>query len=146
MGGFSDNYEGGYWDLNGLPTAMKQENKYNSINTEKSYEVDSDTTHDYLAVRLSLTHLLKSNEQYIRGRLCHNHDQDTPLKLIYNQENKNLELYYRETFIGSIQKKFEQEGIDNSSMVNDFCLENGVLKKVEALWNGEDFYLKKKRV
>ncbi|CAA6812442.1 MAG: Unknown protein, partial [uncultured Sulfurovum sp.] len=66
----------------------------------------------------------------------------------HNQKNKEdtkvLDVYYESTFIGSVQKVFNNEQIDNSRIINDFCFDNEQLKVVQVFWDGETFFLKQK--
>ncbi|CAA6803355.1 MAG: Unknown protein [uncultured Sulfurovum sp.] len=152
MGGFSSNYEGGYLDFDDDPKWMSEnnakKNKYARLRQRKSYYETGSSNYRYINVLLTSSNLLTDSEQNKRNELCEIDDEDVKLELTHNQENKEdakvLDVYYESTFIGSVQKVFTDEQIDNSQIINDFCFDNEQLKVVEVFWDGESFFLKQK--
>jgi hypothetical protein len=148
MGGFSSNYEGGYLDFDDNPKWMskdnKKESKYAYLRQKKVYHKTSGSSANYLNVLLNSMELLTASEKEKREELCAIDDEDIELTL--KSDYQELKVYYEQVYIGSIQKTFEEDGIDNSTVLNDFCFEKNKLKNIEILWDGEGFYLRKTRV
>jgi len=152
MGGFSSNYEGGYLDFDDDPKWMADNNakrdKYARLRQRKSYYETGNSNHRYINVLLTSVKLLSDLEQNKRDELCEIDDEDIILELKHNTKKKEdakaLDVYYESTFIGSVQKVFNAEQIDNSQIINDFCFEDGRLKNIEVFWDGEAFVLKQK--
>lgn len=148
MGGFSSNYEGGYLDFDDNPKWMskegKKESKYTYLRQKKVYHKTSGSSADYLNILLNSMELLTASEKEKREELCAIDDEDIELTL--KSHHQELKVYYEEIYIGSIQKTFEEDGIDNSTVLNDFCFEKNKLQNIEVLWDGEGFYLRKTRV
>jgi hypothetical protein len=145
LGGFSDNYECGYW---GDETPPMQKNKKarsangtNDLKIEKTYVIKNDSKYLYLNILLSPLSLLRDEEQEERTNLIQLCNTETELELLHRQ---NLDIYYDDVFIGSVQKVFEDEGIDNTEIVNEFCFLDAKLKKIEAFWSGEFFCLRQR--
>lgn len=152
MGGFSSNYEGGYLDFNDDPKWMnkdkKQKNKYGHLMQKKSYYETSSSKYRYINILLTSANTLTLKEQEKRNELCEVDDEDVLLEVEHNiehqEDNKTLDVYYEEFLVGSIQKVFKDDNIDNSTIINDFCFSNDELKEVQVLWDGETFFLKQK--
>lgn len=129
MGGFSDNYECGYWDED--PSSPKS----TRANRKKIYKEKNASDTSYLNVLLTTT----------KHNLPKDWDIEIALEIKHNKENKDdrktIEVYHDEVFIGYVQKLFEADGIDNTEVVNDFCFLDDELKDVSGLWDGESFYL-----
>jgi hypothetical protein len=143
MGGFSDNYECGYW---GDETPPRQKNKQTRSKVEaltinKKYVIKSNVKYRYLKVLLTPINLLNEEEQEERTNLIQLCNTETELTLVYE---KDLNIYYDDVFIGSVQKVFENGNINNTKIVNDFCFKENKLQDIEALWSGEFFYLREK--
>lgn len=147
MGGFSSNYEGGYLDFDDDPKWMnqnnKKENRFAYLKKKKVYTVRNGTHYNYLNVRLTTANLLTSKEQEKREELCKIDDSDILLSLKYHHEE--FQVYYEESYIGSVQKVFEEDNIDNNTTLNTFCFSNNELKDIEAFWDGENFFLREKK-
>ena len=143
MGGFSDNYECGYWGDDTPPIQRKKKvtnDKFKNSNIEISYSVTNDGLYQYLDVLLTPINLLHSDEQEERINLIQLCNTLTQLELKITQDKK-LEIYYDEVFIGYVQKVFEKENIDNTKIIDNFCFVDGKMQEIEALWNGEVFCL-----
>jgi len=152
MGGFSSNYEGGYLDFDDDPKWMNRDNtkkdKYGRLRQKNAYYETGNSHHRYINILLTSAHLLTDYQQNKRDELCKIDDEDIELELTHNRENKEdaktLDVYYESTFIGSVQKVFNDEQIDNSQIIHDFCFDNEQLKNIEVFWDGETFVLKQK--
>ena len=144
MGGFSDNYECGYWGDETPPIQKnkkaKSANKINVSSVKKTYVITNDANYSYLHFMLTPIALLSDEEQEERTNLIQLCNTQTELEL---RNNQNLDIYYDDVFIGSVQKIFKDEEIDNTMIVNDFCFLNDKLQNIEALWSGDFFYLQK---
>ncbi|CAA6805763.1 MAG: Unknown protein [uncultured Sulfurovum sp.] len=151
MGGFSDNYECGYWGDETPPIQknkkIKETNKVNNLNIKNLYKKRNDSNYEYLTVLLTPIHLLSDHEQEERTNLTQLCNTKTELELMYNQKHpQNLEIYYDAIFIGSVQKVLEEDGKDHTDIVDEFCFnanEQNNEKHIEAFWSGEFFYLQK---
>jgi len=147
MGGFSSNYEGGYLDFDENPKWMankgQKEHKYAHLKQKKVYHARHGAKTSYLNVMLSSSSLLNETQQEKRAKLCQIDDEDIELTVHLNK--KEVEIYHEDVFIGRVQKLFEEEGIDNTDRVNQFCFNGDEAKKIEAFWDGESFFLKHKR-
>lgn len=150
MGGFSDNYECGYWGDETPPKQMNKKvknNKSSHLNVKKSYTVTDDDFYKYLNVMLTSIDLLGVGEQEERTNLIKLCNIETVLELIYTKDiHKNIEIYYDEVHIGRVQKIFEDEGIDNTKIVDDFCFVGDELKDIEAIWTGDIFCLRVQKI
>jgi len=148
MGGFSSNYEGGYLDFNEDPKWMgkeaQKENKYAHLKQKKVYHKTSGSSADYLNILLNSMELLTASEKEKREELCAIDDEDIELTLKNNHQDLNV--YYEEVYIGSVQKVFEEDKIDNTTIINEFCFKDNELENIKVLWDGEGFYLKKTRI
>ncbi|CAA6816978.1 MAG: Unknown protein [uncultured Sulfurovum sp.] len=152
MGGFSSNYEGGYLDFDNNPKWIhdksKKNDRYAHLRQKKVYHESSSSKYRYLSVLLTPTNLLTEIQQEKKTELYQIDDADVLLKLKHNKTNAldslSLEVYYENIFIGSVQKVFEDDDIDNTTIVNEFCFLDEELKKVDIIWDGEGFYLKEK--
>lgn len=145
MGGFSDNYECGYWEVEeSTPKSSKSnKNKFkNTLSINKKYIITSDKNYDYLYFMLSPIELLESYEQDTRNNFFRMNNTETALEFKVNMDRKSIELYDEELYIGSLRKVFEEENINNTKIVDDFCFTNNRFEDLEAFWNGEKFYLK----
>lgn len=147
MGGFSDNYECGYWGNETPPIQkhkkLKNSNKSNDINIEKFYVETSDSAYRYLSIILTTISLLTDNEQEERTNLTQLCNTETALELTYNND-KEIKIYYDEVFIGFVQKIFKDEGLDQTKIINDFCFYSNKLKEIQAFWDGNIFFMKQK--
>lgn len=147
MGGFSDNYECGYWGDEAPPMSKRQDKNF--TRNKKTYVEKISAKFKYLTVLLSSENLLTSSEQESRANLCQTWDEDILLELRHNRDNKDdnkkLDVYYESIFIGSIQKVFTEENIDNRTVVDDFCFINSELKEIQLFWDDENFYLKQEK-
>ncbi len=144
MGGFSDNYECGYWG-DETPPIQKNKNakiakESNDFSAEKTYVIKNDAKYSYLHFMLTPIALLSDEEQEERTNLVQLCNTETELEL----RNKELEIYYDDVFIGSVEKVFKEDGIDNTEIVNEFCFIDNELKSIEAFWSGEIFSLRQK--
>jgi len=129
MGGFSDNYECGYWDEDSSSP------KSTRANRKKVYKEKNSSDIRYLNVLLTTT----------KHDLPKDWDIEIALEIKHNKDDsKSIEVYHDEVFIGCVQKVFEDDGIDNTLIVNEFCFKGDALKDVSALWDGESFYLMQK--
>jgi hypothetical protein len=148
MGGFSSNYEGGYLDFDDNPKWMgkegKKEHKYAHLKQKKLYRKTTGSRANYLNILLTPANLLNNIEQSKREELCAIDDEDIELTL--QNDNQDLKVYYEEVYIGSIQRVFEEDGIDNTAIINAFCFKDNELENIQTLWDGEGFYLRKTRV
>ncbi len=146
LGGFSDNYECGYWGDDTPPRQKRKErknsNQKSKIEIEKNYQITSDSTYAYLNVMLTPLHLLNDEEQEERTNLVQLYSVETQLEVSYKD---SLDIYFDGIFIGSVQEIFEEEKIDNREIINQFCFNEGKLQKIEAFWSGELFYLRVKQ-
>ena len=146
MGGFSDNYECGYWGDETPPMQKSKDKKFHR--NRKLYVEKVSSKHRFLIILLTKRELLTINGQEHRDKLCQAWDEDIALEVRHNREheedNKTLEFYYESVFIGAVQKVFEEDKIDNTSVVNDFCFNGDELQNIEGFWDDENFYLKKK--
>ena len=132
MGGFSDNYECGYWD-DDTPV-----HKLKKVDKKKIYKETISSKYCYLNV------LLEGNEHHLPRDL----DIEVLLELKHNEneaDRKSLDVYDGDIFLGSVQKVFELEGIDNSKIVNEFCFLQDKFKEIDALWDGIKLYLRCKK-
>ena len=147
MGGFSDNYECGYWGDETPPMKMSQKLKdakeSSSLDKDNLYIKRSDSKYSYLNVMLTPISLLTDNEQEERTNLTQLCNMETALELI-EDEHKNLKIYYDEVFIGLVQKVFKDKDIDHTNIVNNFCFEGDEEKGIQAFWSGDFFLLKEK--
>jgi len=139
MGGFSDNYECGYWGDEAPPMSKRQEKNF--TRNKKIYVERISSKFKYLTVLLSSENLLTFCEKESRTNLCQTWYEDIELEL-RESTNKTLEIYYEKVFIGSVQKVFEEDKIDNTKVVNDFCFFADELKDIQVFWDDENFYLK----
>lgn len=145
MGGFSDNYECGYWGDDALPIRRNQKSKSqepDDVKVHKLYRERNDKKYRYLDVILTPVRLLDDDEQEERVNLTQLYSIETALKLIVTKE-KTLDMYHEELYIGSVEKIFVDDTIDNTQIVNDFCFDKDTLKDVQAFWNGDIFYLRR---
>lgn len=146
MGGFSDNYECGYWDEvpNPLLNKKKVHKHTNMIPpyAHKHYKENSDLVYRYLYILLTPIALLDSHGQDTRINLFNTCNTETVLELSYDDTQKNISFYYDEICIGGIQKVFEENKIDNTEIVNNFCFIKNEYKPLEAFWDGERIYLR----
>ncbi|CAA6826621.1 MAG: Unknown protein [uncultured Sulfurovum sp.] len=144
MGGFSSNYEGGYLDFDDDPKwmnqKMKQDNRFAYLKKKKLYTIRNGTNHNYLNILLTTASLLTEEAQQKRAELYAIDDSDVQLELKHDSEN--LKIYYEKTHIGSVQIFFEEDDIDNTEVIHDFCFIKNTLTKIEAIWDGEGLYLK----
>jgi len=148
MGGFSSNYEGGYLDFDDSPKWINQEKTANAFAKDKRYKEKNSAENMYLNFLLSDKALLNPHQQACRSRLCQYCESDIYLRLQKNECTLNecrIEVYYQNIYIGHIQKRFQEEKIDNTKMIDTFCFKDQGLKDIQALWDGRTFYLKKKK-
>lgn len=145
MGGFSSNYEGGYLDFDDNPKWMgkeaEKENRYAHLRQKKVYRESKGRNASYLNVLLSPMELLTQREQEQRRELCEIDDEDIQLELEIQEEA--YKVYYQGVYIGYIVKKFDKENIDNTAVLQSFCLEDNEEKKINIIWDGEGFFLRK---
>lgn len=144
MGGFSDNYECGYWGDETPPIQKNKKNKDSTNNSNKKefYVETSDSIYRYLQVKLIPIKLLSDEEQEERTNLTQLCNTETALKL--TQNHKEIKIYYDDIFIGFVQKVFRDEAVDHTSVVDKFCFFDDELKDVEAFWSGDVFYFREK--
>ncbi len=91
---------------------------------------------------------MNTEERYERANLYKEYDIEIELELIHNKGNEHdiraLEVYHNQLYIGHIRKIFQDDDIDNSKIINDFCFEDNKLRDVSLFWSGEEFYLRRK--
>ena len=132
MGGFSDNYECGYWDDDTPPHKVKK------VDKKKIYKERRASNYCYLNVLLD-------NEEH---ELPRDLDLEVLLELRHHKDKedaKALAIYHDEILLGVVQKVFESEEMDNTQIVNEFCFFYDKLKKLDAFWDGMGFYLRSEK-
>lgn len=144
MGGFSSNYEGGYLTFNGVPKWIDKNRS--TTKALKKYQIKKASRYQYLTVLLTPIEDLSPTQREIRENLCRECEEDILLQLKHNPNNnqdpKTIDIYLNQHFLGSIQKAFPSDQIDNTTIVNAFCFTKEKLKTIEALWDGMHFYLR----
>ena len=149
MGGFSDNYECGYWDEETASSQKEKRIKRNNIlpsSYDNAYTQKSDLNYIYLMVLLTPISLLSAEGRDMRMNLSLLCNTQTTLRFIYYKEHEKgnhlIEVYYEDIAIGYVEKSVDT--MDYTEIVDDFCLRQDGIKKVEVLWDGEEFCLRRK--
>ena len=143
MGGFSDNYECGYWDDEELiPKSRRTSKITHTQSINKNYEIKSDKQYKYLYFILNSLEELSPEAQDSRNNFFMMNNTETSLEFKVDKESKSIELYDDDLFIGSLEKVFQEECVDNTKIVDDFCFVDNKLQDLEAFWDGERFYLR----
>ncbi len=128
----------------------KMTKEYSDFSTivENSYKQVSDGEFNSLIVLLTPMNFLKSDERFVRAKLCQIDKGEIDIDLMHDRfheaDSKALEVYYDKTFIGYVRKRFNSEHIDNTEVVDEFCFDGNKLGNIEMYWDGENFKLKKK--
>ena len=162
MGDFDDGMEMGLWGADGIPywDGEDDQNSHTKIKRKrrkKTTEIDVNSNQyntiecvpKYLCLKVMLTSssLLKTRERYERSSLYNKEDVIIELELIHDKgneyDNKALEVYFNRIFMGHVRKRFKDDAIDNTRVVNEFCFEDNKLSNVSIFWSGEEFYLRK---
>lgn len=145
MGGFSDNYECGYWDEAEPISRKNKKTTTQDINKKILYKIESDLEYQYLYILLTPLHLLTPHQKDNRITLTKTCSNQTSLEVNEKiTQNKTIEIYYEDSSIGNILKISENNNINYSHIVNDFCFIDDKLKEIEAFWDGFNFYIRRK--
>ncbi len=99
-------------------------------------------------VTLTPMNFLKSDERYARAQLYKEYNKKIFLELIHDRyndyDNKALEVYYQGIFIGHIRKNFDNDDVDNTYFINDFCFDGDMLiQDISVSWDGKKFNLQR---
>lgn len=147
MGGFSDNYECGYWDEDTPPIQRRQSIKNDNtlvLIEDKVYSQRNDLNYSYIMVLLTPVQLLSPEARDMRMNLSILCNTETVLEFIYHKDHEHgsdiLEVYYDDISIGFVQKRVGT--IDYTEVVDSFCFDQNSLKEIEVLWDGEGFCLR----
>ncbi len=123
-------------------------NEYDNflLTIKDSYKETEDEEFAYLSVLLTPMDLLKSNERFARAQLYKIDSEQISLEIVHDRFNEKdsraLEVYYNETFIGYVRKRFDNEYIDNTQIVDNFFFDGDKFKNLEMYWNGSTFYIR----
>jgi hypothetical protein len=113
---------------------------------ENSYKETDDGEFSTLSILLTPMNLLKSDERFARAKLYQIDSGEIELDIVHDRfnekDNKALEVYYDKTFIGYIRKRFTNEYIDHSELVEEFCFNDNKIRDLQLLWNGIEFILR----
>jgi len=113
---------------------------------ENSYKETDDGELSTLSVLLTPMDLLKTDERFARAKLYQIDSEEIELDIVHDRfnenDNKALEAYYDKTFIGYVRKRFDNEYIDNTERVEEFCFNDNKIRDLQLLWNGIEFILK----
>lgn len=154
---FDDGYRLGLVDSQGVATGLGWDESSDTSDTyeytnanhiQKIYKETTDTLYRYLKVMLTPASFLNFEQRDTRNELYKEYDHEIVLELVHDRGNKYdknaLEVYYGQIYIGHVRKKFKDENIDNTRIIDDFCFENNRLKNIDIVWNGDSFVLSQK--
>ncbi len=114
-----------------------------------SYKKSDDSEFNYLKVILTPMDLLKSDERFKRAQLYQLGNQKINLNIMYDRfhedDDKSLEVYYDQIFIGHVRKLFNKEKVDKTNIVNEFCFDENNFRDIKMYWNGESFIIQSEK-
>ncbi len=149
MGDFDEMYEMGLVDKGGMPIWENYNNKYknkknNSLYDKSNFKINKQNGIISLTIDLTPKVFLEAKQLTIREDL-EKTNFNKILNLKHNKYNNNdnfaLEIYYNEIFIGHVRKKFKYEGIDNTSIINNFCFEGDLLKDLHIIYRDHQYII-----
>jgi hypothetical protein len=130
MGGFSDNYECGYWDEE-LP-AYRPLKKYQSSDAlQEQSDLPYDDTYLYFPMTLTPQEALDDDTFESRMNLVRLCNTATALDVV--RDKGELQLFYEGDFIGNVV------AIEGVKRIDEELLSG----TIEAFWSGSCFYLRK---
>ncbi len=161
MGDFDYGYERGWWGEDGIPYWIDDEvdldneysnnsHKHSKFNEVCNFKIDYLKNYPIkLHIDLTPEYFLDNNQKMTRNLLKKIKNKKVTLDIKHNKnnshDNKALEVYYKNIFIGYIRKNYKNEycGYDSKNHIEDYCFYKNKFDDVYLEYINEQFILSK---